>query len=190
MRKHRSHRFKRINTDYDVRNTKHDIRDTRYGGGFSLIEVLIAILLVGLAVASLVTANSAFTKANGAGTELSTAEFLIEQIRELSTLLPVVDPNTGVSTFGPETAETLADYDDLDDFDGASFSPPIDADRNTLNDFAAFSQQITVENVDASDFEQVVSDHGSYFVRVTVKVFLNSKEISSARWLRALYQTE
>ena len=76
MRKHRSHRLKRINTDYDI-------RDTRYEGGFSLIEVLIAILLVGLAIASLVTANSAFTKANSAGTELSTAEFLIEQIREL-----------------------------------------------------------------------------------------------------------
>ena len=187
MRKHRSQRLKRINTDYDIRHTKYDIRHTRYEGGFSLIEVLIAILLVGLAIASLVTANSAFTKANGAGTELSTAEFLIEQIRELSALLPVIDPNTGVSTFGPETAETLADYDDLDDFDGASFSPPIGADRNALNDFAAFSQQITVENVDASDFEQVVSDHGSYFVRVTVKVFLNTRQISSARWLRALY---
>jgi len=163
------------------------MRDTRYEDGFSLIEVLIAILLVGLAIASLVTANSAFTKANGAGVELSTAEFLIEQIRELSILLPVIDPETGVSTFGPEATETLADYDDLDDFDGASFSPPIGADRNVLNDLASFSQQITVENVSASDFEQVEIDHSSDFVRVSVKVFLNSREINSARWLRARY---
>ncbi len=163
------------------------MRDTRYEDGFSLIEVLIAILLVGLAIASLVTANSAFTKANGAGVELSTAEFLIEQIRELSILLPVIDPETGISTFGPEAGETLADYDDLDDFDGASFSPPIGADRNVLNDLASFSQQITVENVSASDFEQVEIDHSSDFVRVSVKVFLNSREINSARWLRARY---
>ena len=162
------------------------MRDTRYEDGFSLIEVLIAILLVGLAIASLVTANSAFTKANGAGVELSTAEFLIEQIRELSILLPVIDPDGG-SIFGPEAGETLADYDDLDDFDGASFSPPIGADRNVLNDLASFSQQITVENVSASDFEQVEIDHSSDFVRVTVKVFLNSRQISSARWLRARY---
>ncbi len=180
MRKHRLHRSKRINTDCEM-------RDTRYEDGFTLIEVLIAILLVGFAIASLVTANGAFTKANGAGVELSTAEFLIEQIRELSTLLPVIDPETGVSTFGPEAAETLADYDDLDDFDGASFSPPIGADRNVLNNLASFSQQITVENVNASDFEQVVIDHTSNFVRVTVKVFLNSRQISSARWLRARY---
>jgi prepilin-type N-terminal cleavage/methylation domain-containing protein len=154
--------------------------------GFSLIEVLIAILLVGLAIVSLVAANSAFTKANGAGTDLSTAEFLIEQIRELTTLLAVVDPQSATATFGPEEA-TLAGYDDLDDFDGANFSPPISVNKTVLNAFPGFSQRITVENVSPSNFEQVVADHGSPFVRVTVKVFLNSKEISSASWLRARY---
>ncbi len=155
--------------------------------GFSLIEVLIAIVLVGLAIASLVAANISFTKANAAGRDLSTAEFLIEQIRELTTLLPVVDPNTGDSTFGPEVGETLAGYDDLDDFDGASFAPPISADRNVLSNFAAFGQQITVENVSAANFEDVVGDHSSFFVRITVKVFLNSREISSTSCFRARY---
>ncbi len=161
MRKQRSHRFNRINTDYDI-------RDTRYEGGFSLIEVLIAILLLGLAIASLVTANSAFTKANGAGAELSTAEFLIVQVRERT---------------------ALVGYADLYAFDDKSFSPPQNANGDVLNDLAAFSQQITVENVSDSDFEQVVPDYdpNSHFVRITVKVFLNSREISSFRWLRALY---
>lgn len=152
--------------------------------GFSLIEVLIAILLVGLAIVSLIVASGSFTKANAAGTDLSTAEFLIEQIRELTTLLPVIDPQTGDSTFGPESGETLANYDDLDDFDGVSFSPPINANRQTLSSFDAFSQQVTVENVSDSNFGQVVGDHSSDFIRVTVQVFLNSKEISSTSWLR------
>ncbi len=145
-----------------------------------------AIVLVGIAIASLVAANSSFTRATGAGTDLSTAEFLIEQIRELTTLLAVVDPDTGDGFFGPEEA-ALANYDDLDDFDGASFSPPISSNRVPLSNFAGFSQQITVENVSASDFEQVAPDHGSSFVRVTVRVLLNSKEISSASWIRARY---
>ena len=156
--------------------------------GFSIIEVLIAIMLVGLAIASLVAANSAFTKANGAGVDLSTSEFLLEQIKELTALLPVVDPNTGITTFGPETGEALADYDDLDDFDDATFSPPIDTQRNTLNNFDTFSQQITVENVNPSDFEDVVTDHSTNFVRVTAKVFQGSTEIISASWLRARYE--
>jgi len=162
--------------------------NTKYKNGFTLIEVLIAILLVGLAIASLMASNSAFTKANGAGTDLSTAEFLFEQIRELTALLPVVDPESEVWTFGPEGGEgTLADWDDLDDFDNASFSPPINANRLPLNDLAAYSQQVTVENVNASNFELVEDDTTTSFVRVTVRVYLNSKEITSASWLRAQY---
>jgi hypothetical protein len=56
---------------------------------FSLIEILIATILVGLAVTALLVASSSMTIANGAGTDLSTAEFLIEQIRELTALLPL-----------------------------------------------------------------------------------------------------
>ena len=159
----------------------------KYYSGLSLVEVLIAVMLVGFAIASLLVANGAFTKANGAGTDQSTAEFLIEQIRELTTLLPVVDPQTELATFGPESGETLTTYDDLDDFDGASYSPPINAERTALNQFSAFRQNVTVENVSASNFEQVAADHSTNFVRVTVRVYLNSNQISSAVWLRARY---
>ncbi|UCE49878.1 MAG: hypothetical protein JSW47_06935 [Phycisphaerales bacterium] len=158
-----------------------------YGGGFSLVEVLVAIILVGLAVAALVGANSALTNAIGAGTDLSTAEFLISEIAELTALLNVVDPENGISTFGPETGETLTNYDDLDDFNGAVFSPPISADRSVINSSAGFSQQVTVENVSASNFEQVVGNHSSDFVRVTVRIYLNSRQIGSESWLRARY---
>lgn len=160
----------------------------RYEGGFSFIEVLIAVVLVGIAIASLLAANSSFTKSNSVGTELSTAEFLLEQIKELTVVLPVVDPNSGMATFGPEPDETtLADYDDLDDFDEMTFSPPISADRVTLDGFAAYTQKITVENVSGGNFEQVLADHGSFFVRVTAEVFLGSKQIVSADWVRASY---
>jgi len=163
------------------------MKNSRREDGFTLIEVLIGILLIGLAIVSLISANGALTQANGAGIELSTAEFLIEQIRELTTVLPVIDPTTGTTTFGPEASETLANFDDVDDFNGANFSPPISATRATLNDLSAYTQQITVENVSVSNFEQVVSNHSSFFVRVNVKVLLNTREISSARWLRCRY---
>jgi len=153
--------------------------------GFTLVEVLIATILVGLAIVSLVAANRSFTDVNAGGAYLSTAEFLIEQLRELTTLLPVVDPQSGTSVFGAEEANWQA-YDDLDDFDGAQFKPPINADSEVLYDLAAFSQHIRVENVRASDFDDTsIGQHNSNFVRVTVRVILNSKEISSASWIRA-----
>ena len=134
--------------------------------GFSLIEVLIAIILTGLAIASLLAANGVFTKAHGAGVNLSTAEFLIEQIKERT---------------------ALSGYENLHALDGASYCPPISVNGEVLNDFAEFSQEVTVENVSNTDFELVVSDYSSSFVRITVRVLLNGRQISSTNWVRAQY---
>ncbi|MHC4476851.1 MAG: prepilin-type N-terminal cleavage/methylation domain-containing protein [Planctomycetota bacterium] len=161
------------------------MRNTRYERGFSLLEVLIAVVLLGLALVALLAANSSFTTVNAAGSELSTAEFLVEQIKELTALLPVVDPEDADTFFGPEEA-AVADYDDLDDFDNASFSPPINANRQVLANFATFNQRIRVERVNRSDFEQAVAGHTG-FVRVTVTVSSNSKAVSSTSWIRAQY---
>jgi len=155
--------------------------------GFTLVEVLVMVLFIGIALVGLFAANTVFTQVNGAGADLSTAEFLIEQIKELTAQLPVLDPDVvGSPTFGAEEAG-VALYDDLDDFDGITLSPPIDAYRQSLNDFSAFSQQITVQNVSPADFEQVVADLASNFIRVTVTVYLNSERLSSASWVRAEY---
>ena len=163
------------------------MQKARCNKGFTLIEVLFGIILVGIAIACLVATNISSTRANNIAMNLSTAEFLTEQIRELTTLLPVIDPNTGDDIFGPESGEILSGYDDVDDFDGANISPPISADRVALSDFSAFTQQVTVENVSAVNFEQVVADHSSYFVRVTVEILFNSEPLYSVNWIRTQY---
>jgi len=126
----------------------------RRSRGFTLLEVLIAVILVGVSIAALVAANTSiavilvgvsiaalvaantsFTLANGTGADISTAEFLVEQIRELTAMLPAMDPDTTSPTFGLEEA-ALAAYDDVDDFDNFTFSPPIGADRIVLSDLS------------------------------------------------------
>ena len=133
--------------------------------GFSLIEVLVAVILIGLAIAALVVAGNSFTRANAAGAELATAEFLVEQIRERTAMLP---------------------YGDLYSFADKNFCPPIGADGTVLNDFAAFTQKVKVKNVSASDLGQVVG-YDSGFIRISVEVTLNSRPISSISWVRANY---
>ena len=134
----------------------------------------------------MVAAGNSFTMANGAGAELSTAEFLVEQIREITAVLDVIDPQDKTTTFGPEEA-TVVSYDDIDDFNGATFSPPIGFNRVALNDLAAYSQQITVQNVSQSNFNVVVTHHSTNFVRITVRILLNGRPITTASWIRARY---
>ncbi len=132
--------------------------------GFTLLESLFAVMLIGLAIASLVATSGAFTMKNAAGVDLSTAEFLIEEVREW----------TVQQTF--DTLEALPDQ---------SFNPPLDMSGAALNDFSAFTQQINVDHVLASDLGQVDSTGTSDFLRVTVSITKNGRPISSASWIRA-----
>ncbi len=175
-----------------MNNRKSNIKNRTSTRGFSLIEVLIATVLVGLAIAALVAANGSFSMANVAGADLSTAEFLVEQIRELTTMLPVSEPDaTTWTVLGPETGETLATYDDVDDLDGfssTSVGAPINAQRAPLNPLAVFSQHVTVQKLNPSNFDDTWSDTAtSNFVRITVEIRENGRPVSSASWIRARY---
>jgi len=131
--------------------------------GFTLLEALFAAVLIGLAIAALLGTSSAFTMKNAAGVDLSTAEFLIEEIREMTASEP---------------------FDTLPAYDGQSYSPPIDLQKNPLEDFAAFTQQIQVDYVNASDLTQTVTGPTD-FIRMTVTILKNSRPVSSASWIRA-----
>jgi prepilin-type N-terminal cleavage/methylation domain-containing protein len=175
-----------------MKNQKAKSRHQTSIGGFSLIEVLIATVLVGLAIAALVGANGSFSMANVAGADLSTAEFLVEQIRELTMMLPAAEAEaTAWTVLGPETGETLATYDDVDDFDGFdsdSVGAPIDAQRATLPALASFRQQVTVQKLNPSNFDEPWADNtDSSFARVTVIILQNGRQISAASWVRARY---
>ncbi|MHC5061226.1 MAG: prepilin-type N-terminal cleavage/methylation domain-containing protein [Planctomycetota bacterium] len=132
----------------------------RAATGFTLIEAMIAMVLVAVAIVALMASNQAYTQVNGAGLDMSTAEFLIEEVRERS---------------------TSVDFDNLATFAG-TYSPPEDIEGNALSDFADFSQQVSVQNVSPSDF--TVPQAGTDFVRVTVSILRNGGTISTADWIR------
>ena len=93
---------------------------------------------------------------------------------------------TSNAQFGPEENDWTL-YDDVDDFDGTSFSPPIDARGNVLNEWSAFTQQVVVENVEIDDLSTPVADLGSNFYRVTVTILHEQNAITSGSWIRCLY---
>ena len=157
-----------------------------FKNGFTLVEILVAVVLLALAITAIVASNAAYTQATSQAVQFSTAGFLVEQIRELSALFPMRDPVTGIAFFGPEPGEiSIALYDDVDDFDGAVFSPPIDSQRKPLTDFADYSQSVTVQNVSKTNFRQTVADNSSDFVRVTVRIFYKNSEITNTSWIRS-----
>lgn len=161
------------------------VHKARKQAAFTLIEALFAAMLLGLVIVAIAASSGAFTVANGYGMDLSTAEFLVEEVREMMATLPVVDPETETTVFGPEGGETAAFYDDVDDFHNAAFNPPLDLGRTVMNEFADFTQKITVQNVNSANLTQAVGNHTSDFVRVTVTIEKNGGPLASTSWIRA-----
>lgn len=152
--------------------------------GFTLIEALIATILIGVSIAALITSNISHTQANAHGMYTTTAEFLIEEIRAMTMPMAFVEPDEVPDTFGPDEGEVdVGDYDDLDDFDGVTFSPPVDVNGNSLNDFSEYSQIVTVESVNPADFTSAVEDFDSSIVRMSVNIVMNGKQVGSTSWL-------
>jgi prepilin-type N-terminal cleavage/methylation domain-containing protein len=135
-------------------------KTSRCKAGFTLVEALIALAILGFAITALLVANQSYTAANAEGLELSTAEFLIEQIREATVATPFaqLQPNYG----------------------GKTFSPPHDSQGNPLTAYSGYSQKITVQNT--GDFGPIAD-----FYNITVEIYLNNKKLSSANWIRANY---
>jgi prepilin-type N-terminal cleavage/methylation domain-containing protein len=134
----------------------------RKNAGFTLIEVLIAAMLIGLAIAALAASSGAFTIYNAAGLDLSTSEFLVEEIRELTA--PAAFANLGA-------------------YDGQTYNPPRDAGNNPMPEFAAYAQNVTVEYVNQADLTTLAA--GGDFRRITVTISKNGNTITSTSWIRA-----
>ncbi len=143
---------------------KNMTKNNNRRSGFTLIEALFAAMLLGLVIAALAAASGAFTMANGYGVDLSTAEFLIEEVRERTA-------NVDVDTL-------LASYD------GQTFSPPVDVSGAAMSDFGSFGQQVEIDYVESGNFANTVAGPTD-LVRVTVTVTKGSQPISSTSWIRA-----
>jgi hypothetical protein len=112
--------------------------------GFTLIEASLATIIVGVGVLSMMQLFAACTLQNRESNHTTTAMLLAENIQETMAGLMLVDPAYGVTYFGPEPGQTLASYDDVDDFNSQTFCPPIDARRKTVAELSQYSQVVTV----------------------------------------------
>jgi type II secretory pathway pseudopilin PulG len=160
----------------------------RRRSGFTLLEAALTTVIIGVGGVAMLQLLASGTAANGEGTSLTMAMNLAGNVRECLTGVAFSDP-TVQDNWGPELGETLSSYNDLDDFDGVKFSPPIDARRNPLgNEFADWSQTITVQSVDVDDLRTVIphlthkpADRPTS--RVTVSVQRHGKTLFTQSWV-------
>lgn len=156
--------------------------------GFTLIEAGLATIIVGTGILAAVQLFGVCAQQNMQSNRATVAMMLANNVQEAMGTATFNDPQTGRATYGPEAGETLAGYDDLDDFNNQTFSPPIDANRTSIPSMAQYSQVVTVRPVfpeqlssnsnDASPTIATSTYTGA--VRVRIRVFYRASPTSTA----------
>jgi hypothetical protein len=159
-------------------------RPARPGAGFTLIDTALATIIVGLGVVSLCDLMAKGTVSNINAAQLTTGANLARNIREMSLELAFQDPNTP-SQWGLDSGETAGNpssWNDINDLDALTISPPIDSQRNTISTLSGWSQSIVVHSVDQNHLSSDVPDGSSPAVRVTVTIAHDGAPVTTLTW--------
>ena len=156
---------------------------SRRSAGFTLVEVLVAVAIVGIVFTVLLEAFTVGLRMLEQSRHTTIAAGLAEEIHEMVLTLPLSDPEQPTN-WGLEAGESAPDFDDLDDLDGLVISPPLTSDGFVLADRANYAQQVTVVSVSATDFNQVVADGASDVYRISVSITYQGGEVCQLSWLR------
>jgi len=141
------------------------------------MEVLLAVLIVGVGITAATQLFMSSTLQNQASVKMTIATNLANNIQELMSTAAYTDPG-GAWFWGLEGGEQLAAGNqnlDVDDFDnarsGAGFNPPVDAGWQPQAQFSQYTQKVSVSTVSHKDFNTVVAhnqDEGVRRVVVTI----------------------
>lgn len=165
--------------------------------GFTLIEAALTTIIVGVGIVATMRVFASCSQQNIVSNQMSTAQMLASNVHEAVVGLSFADPTFAHKYFGPEPGETLASYNDVDDFDGASFNPPIDSLRQQITGLGQYTQVVSVwpvypnklstnSNESSPDIPKTTNT-GALRIRVRILYQQTSKDVASeiyrASWI-------
>ena len=155
--------------------------------GFSMAEVVISIAIVGIMLVAALNTTGAAKSTQQQTSERGRAMLLAEDLMSEILAQDYDDAEDGAGSFGLESGEAGAGsralWEDVDDYNGWSASPPEKKDGTPLSDFSAWGRSVVVQWVTSGNLTQAVdSDTGIKCIVVTVT--RNGREIVSLSALR------
>jgi MSHA pilin protein MshD len=135
--------------------------------GFTLVEAVLSTLIIAMVATSALRGLGICAKASRMQVDrwrgYSLARQLLEEIRQTA----YVDP-AAPGTFGPETNELRTNYDDVDDYNGVTESPPTSRSGVAIAGYTGWRRTVSVAYVNATTGAIVASDSGVKQITITV----------------------
>ena len=158
---------------------------TRPRKAFSLVEVVIAIAIIGVMLAGALSAVGASRTSQHRTGRLRQAH-LLAQTMMAEIVQQDYEEESGV--FGPDSGEANGSrqgFDDVDDYAGWSRSPPHTRSGAAMAEYAAYRRRVTIEYLNPENLKTTsLTDHG--IKRITVSIDINDNEIVSLTAVRTI----
>lgn len=139
--------------------------------GLSLVEAVIAMLILGLAISAALRAVTGARKTDTRLEDFARGKLLGEDLMAEILQKEYRDPVAPVPAFGPESGETSrAQYNDVDDYNGLVESPPRNTDGTSMNEFNNWKRSVKVEFVNATSLTGAASATETSAKRITITV--------------------
>jgi hypothetical protein len=167
-----------------VRYVAPNLRSHPRRRGFSLMETALTTIIVGVGVLSLVELLAKGTSTNIESSELTAGVNLAKNIREMSLKLAFLDPTTP-SNWGLDAGESATNpsgFNDINDLDGMTYSPPVDSRGKKIDMMTGWTQSIVVHSVDHNSLTTDVPNGTDSAVRVTVTVSHQGQVVTTMSW--------
>jgi MSHA pilin protein MshD len=120
--------------------------DRRRSRGFTLVEVILTIVIVAIALASVMSVFVVTTRHSADPMVTQQAQFIAEAYLEEILRQKFFDPDTDIVCTGTTTGESRATYDNVCDYELLADNPPKNAFGGSLTDLSAYSVAVTVSN--------------------------------------------
>jgi MSHA pilin protein MshD len=139
---------------------------------FTLVDSVISVVIASLVIVAAMRAARSAVWVQYKAAERATARMLADGLMAEIMVLSYEDPSLP-PVFGRESNETAtsrSNYDDVDDYNGWSQSPPQDKDGNTIPGANGWSRSAVIEWVNAADPTTVsAAETGAKRITITVK---------------------
>jgi hypothetical protein len=148
------------------------------------METALATIIVGVGVMGVMQLLAKGTQANSSSADQTIGVNLVRNLREFSLKLGYNDPNTPTN-WGLDAGETVnnpAGWNDLNDMDGQTFSPPIDSRAQQLSNLPNWSQSVVVHSVDPDSLGTDSPNGTTPACRVTVTVTRGTTVVATQTW--------
>ncbi|MFC1498741.1 type II secretion system protein [Verrucomicrobiota bacterium] len=150
----------------DIRHPPSDIRNQK---AFTLIELIVTIVIIGVAVTALTLGFYEKVKSLDFERSAQNATLLADDLAYEIRSKIYEEPT---NSFGAEESSPRSNFDDVDDYDGWSESPPRTIEGTAMTDYNGFTRSVIIMNVLTNNLDPAVPepDGSTSFKRIEVVV--------------------